>query len=172
MIRLLVKPNLIFIIVLGFILLTGMNAYSQHHHHDDHEHSHSLKPNEIGVAVGLVYAITEDAIGTGIHLHYTRMLQGKCEKFGIGGGFEAVIMDHQHYNLSVMAVYRPIHALWISLGPGATYFAEEEEVKLSLHIETGYEFDLKVLHIGPMIEYAFAGSDHHIMIGLHLGFPF
>jgi hypothetical protein len=156
------------------IYITGsqLNAQEDQHDHKHHHTDHSDPTNEIGGAVGLVYDFTEEVSGLGLHLHYTRTLKGKLDKLGIGGGFEAVFLEHTHYNLSVMAVFRPVHPFWISLGPGIAYFTEEKQYRASLHVETGYEFELKAVHIGPMLEYAFAGGDHHFMIGLHIGFPF
>jgi hypothetical protein len=154
--------------LIGHAVFPQTNPADNHDHHD----GHSEIPNEIGGAVGPVYDLTEDAFGLGLHLHYTRMLDGKLHKLGVGGGFEAVFLDHTHYNISAMAVFRPVHPLWVAVGPGLAYFTEENQYKLSLHVETGYEFELKSIHIGPMIEYAFAGGDHHFMVGLHVGFPF
>jgi hypothetical protein len=147
-------------------------AQEDQHDHAHHHQGHVELPNEIGGAAGLVYDLTESQFGLGLHLHYTRMLKGKLDKLGFGGGFEAVFMEHTHYNLSAMAVFRPIHPFWISIGPGIAYFTKENQYRISLHIETGYEFDLKAVHLGPMLEYAFAGGDHHFMIGLHVGIPF
>ncbi len=130
------------------------------------------QPNEFGTAIGPVIDVNEKRVGVGLHFHYIRMLKDKLKSFGIGGGIETVFSDQSHYNVSVLFVYRPIHPLWISVGPGITYFDELDQTKFSVHLETGYEFDVNIVHIGPMIEYAFSANDHHFMIGIHVGFPF
>lgn len=135
------------------------------------DHDHGL-PHELGFAVGLVYDLAEEIFAPGVHLHYTRMLHGKFDKVGIGGGLEGIFDEHKHYNGSIMATYRPVHGIWISAGPGITYFTEGSEIRFSIHIETGYEFETGPLHLGPIIEYAVAGGDQHFMFGLHVGYPF
>ncbi len=71
-----------------------------------------------------------------------------------------------------MMVYSPIHGWWVSAGPGLTYIDHDSEFVGSAHIETGYEFDLGKLHLGPVVEYSWAKEGQHIMLGLHLGVPF
>jgi len=116
--------------------------------------------------------LSENEVARGLHMHYTRMLPGKLKKFGIGIGLETFFDEHQHYNGSIMFTYRPVHSWWIAAGPGITYFQESEESKLSIHMETGYEFEIGRIHLGPMIEYAIAGGDQHLMLGVHFGYPF
>ena len=164
------KLNLLILLLPVVPLFFVVPTYSQDNHELEHEHSDAF--NEIGAAIGPVYDISEDNFGVGTHLHYTRMMKGKCKNIGVGGGLEALFAEHNHYNLSAMVVYRPVHPLWFSLGPGITYFAHENEYSFSVHIETGYEFEVGPIHVGPMIEYAYAGGDQHVMIGIHVGFPF
>ena len=152
------------------ILSSIVQAQHNHEHDDEHDHAHYL--NEIGGAVGAVFNLHENDIGTGIHIHYMRMFKGKLEHFGVAPGFETILGDHKHYTFHVFALYRPIHSWWIGIGPGLTYFEHDEELRFSGHIETGYEFELGKIHLGPVVEYAWAKEDQHIMVGIHVGIPF
>jgi len=168
------KPLYLAILIIAITNLPGLKVLSQEYH-DDHGHhitEHINHQNEIGGSLGPVFDISEEKFGLGLHLHYTRMFGNKCEKFGFGGSLEAVFAEEIHNNITAVVVYRPVHSLWISAGPGITYFHETNRAEFSVHLETGYEFETKIVHLGPMIEYSFAGDDHHIMLGFHVGYPF
>lgn len=156
-----------------FILfVTTIHAQEEHDHdYEDHTH-HPHKMNEVGGAIGMVFDINEQDVATGFHLHYMRMFGGKLKRFGVAPGVGLLLGEHRHYTIHLMFIFRPTHGWWISAGPGITYFAHNEEWAASGHIETGYEFDAGKVHFGPVLEYAWAKDDHHIMLGLHLGIPF
>lgn len=165
--------KLLLLSILCYVLASSAMAQDHDHDHDHiHDHAHHHMKNEIGVAVGAVYIFEEEIIAPGLHLHYTRVLPGKMSAFGLGLGFETVLDEHRHYTASFMFQWRPVHAWWISAGPGITWFQEGGESYASLHIETGYEFELGKVHLGPMIEYAYMEHDQHFMLGIHLGIPF
>ena len=156
------------------LMLSSLCLYSQEEHdhqHENHDHLHELK-NEIGGAIGIFFDLDEQQTGSGFHLHYTRILPGKMERFGISPGLEFVFGEHKHYTMHLMFMYRPLYGWWLAVGPGITYFDHHEEWGLSGHVETGYEFDAGKVHFGPVVEYSWARDDQHIMIGLHLGVPF
>jgi len=157
------------IIAILFILTIAYSARAQHH---DHDHNHVDKPNEVGIAIGAVYAFHEESVATGLHLHYTRMLPDKMHWLGFGAGFESVLDLHKHFSANLMITFRPVDLWWISLGPGLTYFGEEDDFRYSTHIETGLEFNAGFFHLGPMVEYGIAGDEQHLMFGLHIGIPF
>lgn len=136
------------------------------------QHDHKSRPNEIGLASGAVINHAEENIAPGFHIHYTRMLSGKLESFGIGPGFEVIFDEHIHYNGSFLFTWRPVRQLWISAGPGVTYVQEDEVFLLAGHLESGYEFEAGSIHIGPMVGYAETGGERHFMVGLHIGLPF
>jgi len=164
--------KIIIFLTLLFVM-SSTNIFGQHDDDPDHVHTHDHHDlNEIGIAIGAAYILDEDEFAPSFHIHYTRMLEGKWEKIGFGVGFESVMDEHRHYTVALVINYRPVHAWWISLGPGITYFESENEVKPSLHVETGYEFDVGKVHLGPLVEYAFTSGDQHFMLGLHVGFPF
>ena len=154
-------------LLLSLLFMISSYAYTQE---DDHDHEHHK--NELGGAVGVVYNISEQHTGSGFHFHYARMFGGKLSHFGIAPGLEFILGEDNHYTVHCMAVYRPSHGWWISLGPGLTYFEHNYSAGLSAHIETGYEFDAGSIHFGPVLEYAWAADDQHAMLGIHLGVPF
>lgn len=168
------KSLTIILFILGSLLLPAI-VYSQDHHDHDHEHdAHDQyhKKNEIGGAVGMVFDLEEQHPSAGLHLHYVRMFSGKFQHFGIAPGAGILFGEHRHYALHIMAIWRPIGGWWIGAGPGVTYFDGHDEFSASGHIETGYEFHVWKVHLGPVVEYAWAKDDQHLMLGLHLGVPF
>ena len=160
----------LFIFLLLFSITFSIKAQDEH---DEHEgHNHDSYKNEIGGAVGVVYNLKEQHTASGFHLHYLRMLGGKLHNFGVAPGLEFIVGKDKHYTLHLLVVYRPMHGFWIGAGPGLTYFDDHEELGISGHIETGYEFDAGKIHFGPVIEYSWASNDQHMLFGLHLGVPF
>ena len=155
------------VIFLLFSLPVHLNA--QHH---DHDHNHSDTPNEVGMAIGAVYAFEEESVATSLHLHYTRMMPDKLSWLGFGVAFESVLDQHKHFSSMFTIVFRPVNFLWISAAPGITYFGESDEFRYSTHFETGLEFNAGFFHLGPMVEYSIAGDEQHLMFGLHIGVPF
>ena len=163
----------IILILSTFFILSSLTILAQQEHKHDHDgHDHHHKKNEIGGAVGAVFNLNEQEVAPGFHLHYTRMFDGKLRHFGLSPGFGFLIGDHNHFAFHLMLIYRPIHGWWIGAGPGITYFDHHDEWAASGHFETGYEFDLGKIHLGPVIEYVVAKEDQHFMLGLHLGVPF
>ena len=165
--------GLIIVLFLVSSVLFPSVVYSQDHHdhkHDAHDCHH--KKNEIGGAIGMVFDLEDQHPSAGLHFHYVRMFSGKMQHFGIAPGVGLLFGEHRHYTLHLMVVWRPIGGWWIGAGPGITYFDGHDEFSASGHIETGYEFHVWKFHLGPVIEYAFANDDQHIMLGLHLGVPF
>jgi hypothetical protein len=169
------KGTISFILYISFFVLStailAQDEQEHDHDHEHHDHHHSHK-NEFGGAVGMVFNLNEQEIAPGFHLHYTRMFGGKLKNFGLSPGFGFIVGDHNHYAAHLMVVFRPIHAWWIGAGPGVTYFDHHDEWAASGHFETGYEFDLGKVHLGPVVEYVFAKDDQHFMLGVHLGVPF
>ncbi len=149
------------------ILLVCSISYAQEAH--DHEGEHK---NHIGLAVGPVYVINEKEFAPGLHLHYARLYEiGQSESaFGIGLGLEAIFDDHRHYATSVNFSYLPIHNLTFTVAPGVQFGPEHAE--FTSHFEVSYEFILGKIHLGPVLEYAYAKEDAHAMLGAHIGFGF
>jgi len=102
------------LLILAFIFNPALRAQDHDHEHDhEQKHYHHLN-NEIGIAVGAVYIFHEEVFAPGLHLHYTRMLPGKMDAFGLGLGFETVLDEHKHYTGSIMFQWRTSCLLDIS----------------------------------------------------------
>ncbi len=137
---------------------------------DGHGNSDNHK-NEIGIANSPIYIIKEKEFAYGLHAHYIRGL--KETKFGIGVGYERIFDEHKHNTIGVILSYAPIEHLALSLSPGITFNDNNaSDLNFGLHLETLYEFEIGIFHIGPVAEFAYAVEDYHVSLGLHLGFGF
>jgi len=156
----------IFLLALMICASLGRLVAQEHgHEHDEEEHR-----NHIGLATGPVYIINEDAFAPGVHLHYTYLYHLGSAQFGTGLGFEAVFDEHTHYSTSLNLSYLPIHNLTFTVAPGIQFGPNSTE--FTTHFEVSYEFILGAIHLGPVLEYAYAKDDAHAMIGVHIGFGF
>ena len=139
---------------------------SQSHDHEEHaDHTHHL-----GFATGLVYVFEEDAFAAALHLHYTYLFEIGETHLGAGAGVETILDEHQHIATSVHLSYFPVHSLGLTIAPGILF--TEGDGQFSLHLEASYEFILGSIHLGPVVEYAYAKDDSHLMFGLHVGLGF
>lgn len=146
-------------------------AQSEHDHeshdddsHADHHHYH------IGLATGPVYILGENEFAPGLHLHMARLIDLSSGQLSFGLGLEGIFDEHRHYSASVNFSYLPIHNLTFTVAPGVQY--GEGDYTLTSHFECSYEFIFDRFHVGPVIEYAWAPTDAHIMAGVHFGFGF
>ena len=151
------------------LFATVIAAFAQY---EDTEHNHIDRPNEIAVAIGAVYGFKEESVATELHLHYVRMLPGKFHWLGFGIAFESILDLNKQFAATAGITVRPIDLIWISAGPGFTYFGETDTYVFSSHYEAGLEFNAGFFHLGPMVEYGIAGDDQYLMFGLHIGVPF
>ena len=131
-----------------------------------HEHS----GGEVGVAGTAVYLVTEKKFGFGLHLHYVHNIA--ASKFGLGLGYERIFADHKHNNIGLVVSFRPVEAFSIDLTPGLNFEQENPGAKFAVHLETTYEFEWNSIHLGPVMEFAYATEDYHVSLGLHLGYDF
>ena len=142
---------------------------TKHEGHKSHNHDHHK--NEIGIANAPVYFVKEKVFSYGLHLHYIRNIRES--KFGLGAGFERIFDEHGHNTFGLVASYRPIDKLSLSLSPGITLEdVHPDELNFALHVETAYEFEINNIHIGPVFEFAYDPEDFHISFGLHIGYGF
>ena len=157
------------ILTLFAVLLIFESAYSQDHDEED-QHHHK---NEITFAAGIVLLVSEDKITEGIHLHYIRGI-GENNRFGLGVGFETILDEHKHYTISLVIHYRVYEGFIIAYAPGAIILTRSNFYKYQFahHIELAYEFELGVLHIGPVAELGIERNGIHYMGGIHLGIDF
>jgi hypothetical protein len=118
-----------------------------------------------------VYSLTEKELSYGLHVHYLYNLPDT--KFGIGAGYERIFDEHGHNTFGIVCAYRPVEHLNINVSPGLTVEdIETESANFSFHLEALYEYEINALHIGPVLEFAFAREDYHISLGLHIGIGF
>jgi hypothetical protein len=151
------------IILLVFSQIVAAQRPENSIHTDDHK-------NELGIANSAVYLFQEKEFAYGLHLHYVRGL--KDTDFGIGIGYERIFDAHRHNALGVILSYTLLDHLNLSLTPGFTFSDDARNSDFGIHFETLYEFELGKFHIGPTTEFAYAGEDYHLSIGLHIGFGF
>lgn len=165
-------------IILLACLLNIIPVFSQHH-----EHAH--QENEIGISGGAVYCPDHKEWGTGIHLHYFRLLDPHS-KWSLGGGIEGVWTDNPHFSVNIGAKYEVIDRLSIGLMPGIMFSKHKKhedsenyqgdsdyEANFSLHVETVYDlFHWEKFHLGPAIDYSWAKDDSHFFFGIHAAYCF
>lgn len=149
-----------------FAGICGLNVFSATNDNDSAPHD----KNEIGIANSPVYFIKEDLFAYGLHLHYIRNISKT--KFGIGLGYERIFDEHGHNTLGVVAAYKPMEALSVNFSPGLTFEDADPKMNLALHFETSYEFEIKNIHLGPVLEFAYEPEDLHISLGIHLAYSF
>ena len=156
--------TLYFLVLLAFTQALTAQSPDSHVTSDIHK-------NEFGIANSPVYIINEKEFAYGLHAHYIRSL--KESKFGIGVGYERVFDEHKHNTIGVIVSYAPIEHLALSLSPGITFNDNNaSDLHFGLHLETLYEFEIGIFHIGPVAEFAYAVEDYHVSLGLHFGFGF
>jgi len=166
--------KLLLIVTLIIIGITPIYAQKNEHEHDhdehDHEmHDHSMHTSEIGIANSIVFFPSENETAYGLHLHYVRTL--KHTNFGIGIGYERIFDEHGHNSLGIVGAYRGCKNFVFSLSPGVAFEDEHpSELNFTMHTEVSYDFSLKHIHLGPLVEFAVDKEDYHISFGLHIGF--
>jgi len=145
-------------------LLHAQSTKEAEHHHDHHK-------NEIGIANSPVYFINEKELAYGLHLHYVRAIRDT--KFGVGLGYERIFDEHKHNTIGVVGAYSPVEQVTLNLSPGVSFEdAAGSAVHFACHLEATYNIEIKNVHLGPVIEFAYDEEDYHISLGLHVGFGF
>lgn len=149
-------------------LAISVTVTAQEHGHEEHEHDHHR--HEIGIGNSPVYFVNEKTLAYGLHLHFIYNIPDS--KFGMGLGYERIFDEHRHNTMGVVANYRPVENLSLSLSPGLAFEGGSSESKFALHFETAYEFELRNFHLGPVAEVAYDQEDVHISLGVHVGIGF
>lgn len=153
--------------VMLFMLALTSNAQGGMEHDHDHDHHRY----EFGMANSLVYLGADDEFSYGLHLHFVRNI-GES-RFGAGLGYERIFDEHKHNTLGLVGSFRATERLIFNLSPGIAFEGgETDHLSFAMHIESTYEFQIRKLHIGPLVEFAFDTEDYHISLGLHLGLGF
>jgi len=153
-------------ILILFALTQSLFAQSPDSHVNSDDHK-----NELGIANSPIYIIKEKEFAYGLHAHYIRSL--KETRFGIGVGYERIFDEHKHNSIGVILSYAPIEHLALSLSPGIIFNDNNaSDLHFGLHLETLYEFEIGIIHIGPVAEFAYSADDYHVSLGVHVGFGF
>lgn len=162
--------NMILKTFLTLLLLSFLFLSKAQEKHPDSTIHHEHHKNEIGIGNSPVWFVVENELAYGFHIHYLRNL-GK--KIGIGLGYERVFDEHKHNTLGLVFSYRFIEKLSVNISPGLTFEGKEtDHTGFAMHLETSYDFEIKDLHLGPILELAADREDLHLSLGLHLGFGF
>ena len=156
----------------GSLDITGQDI-EDHDDHDEEEHfaHHDHHVHEIGIGIMPVYFVKEKEFTKGIHAHYIYNIPHS--KFGLGLAYERIFDEHKHRTYALVASYRLVEKLNISISPGIAYEEEEELISsFAIHTEFLYEFEFDHIHIGPLLEFAYDQEDFHISLGVHFGMGF
>ena len=160
---------IVLLLTVPFITWAQDHGHEHEHEHADEHHSHYV--NEVALSNNLVFLGTDKEFAYGVHLHYLRNIG--VSKFAYGLGYERIFDEHGHNTISLAGSYRPFHELVFMLSPGITFEEPgEKHLDFTIHLEVGYEFEIKHLHIGPVFGFAFVPGDYHLSLGLHLGYGF
>jgi hypothetical protein len=159
-------------IAIMILFVISTKGFTQTENEEEHDHYHHHN-NEVSMAVGVVPLDHENQVAAGLHFHYVRGVAFE-NKLGVGAGFETIFDEHRHYTLSVVMQYRVWKGWTVAYAPGILFFKEEDdfENQFAQHIETAYEFDLGIFHLGPMAEIGIEKHGTHYMVGLHFGIDF
>ena len=152
-----------FIILLASTQILAAQVHDTSILSDNHE-------NEIGIANSPVYLLKEKEFAYGLHAHYIRGL--KETKIGIGIGYERIFDEHNHNTICVILSYTPLEHLGLNLSPGITFDDYNAKSNFGIHLETLYEFEIGIFHVGPVAEFAYTVEDYHVSLGIHFGFGF
>ncbi len=109
----------------------------------------------------------------GLGFEYEHVLPFWNSLFGIGIAAEVVFDEHKHYVVSALIPVHPTRELTLFIAPGIMFIDKERiERRFAIHFGVEYEFELEKIFLAPEFEFAVAGDDVHIMLGIHIGFGF
>ncbi|MBE0663430.1 MAG: hypothetical protein IH597_13300 [Bacteroidales bacterium] len=148
------------------LLSQDKNTHSDSHKHDSHNY-------HVGVGIAGSKILAESTLAPGFHLHIVRQF-GHHNQWGMGLGYEVIADKHWHHGLNLLFNYRPARFLSLLAGPGLAVASHEGKTEIlpAFHTEAVFEFNLRGLHIGPMIGYGLDTEDSHFSVGIHLGLGF
>ena len=157
-----------------FILLStifAQNLICQETGQSEHESNHHEHyRNEIGIANSAVYLLKESVFSYGLHVHYLRTIPQS--KFGLGLGYERIFGTHKHNSVGLVMAWWPTEMLNLNISPGVAFEDGNPGASFALHLEASYGFEIRFIHLGPLIEFAYDPEDYHLSIGLHIGYDF
>ena len=154
-----------------FVLCSASVSFGQYSEPGkNHRHLEDPHKYHVGIASIATHVTGESGIAPGFHIHFIRQL-GHHYRWGLGVGYEAIADEHWHNGLNLMANYRPASFLSLLAGPGLSLKKHhgDTEILPAFHTEAVFEFNLRGIHVGPLIGYGFDKEESHISVGLHIG---
>ena len=154
-------------------LSIGVAGQNHDHEHDDDHHLHDVHKYHLGVGVSGAYLTGEQILAPGIDLHLLRQL-GEEQNWGLGLGYEVILKENIHNNISLIGNYHAGKYLAINAGPGITFSKHDGQTEVSpaLHAEAVLEFDVGRIHIGPVAGFGLDKDESHFSLGVHVGYGF
>ena len=165
----------ILLTIISLLTFFSGSIYAQEHERHSYEHAR----NEIGFSGGALYAFRHNEWGSGLHLHYFRILKPHS-KWSLGGGIEQAWVDGTHFNIDAGIKYQIFDRLSISALPGVSFISHKEtdthdpqKTLFTLHFELVYDiFHWDKFHLGTVFDYSWGKIDVHTMLGIHAAFCF
>jgi hypothetical protein len=161
--------SMVYIACLNFLVISVAGQVSEL----DHDDMHDVHKYHLGVGIAGTYLNGEQLLAPGIDLHILRQL-GHKQNWGLGLGYEIVIKENIHNNISLMGNVHPVKYLAINAGPGFTFGKHDGETEFSpaLHTEVVFEFDINKIHLGPVAGFGIDKEEWHYSLGVHVGYGF
>lgn len=164
--------NICITFLVVFFNFSSFNVFGQEHN-NEHHHLHDQHKYHLGFGIAGAYLTAEQSLAPGFHLHFLRQI-GEEKTWGFGLGYEAIIDEHMHNGINLLANWHPFDFLSFNAGPGLTFGKHEgtTEISPAFHTEAVFEFDLNKIHIGPMAGFGIDKEESHFSVGVHVGFGF
>ena len=161
-----------FLAIVASLQFIAINASGQAIEHD-HDHLHDVHKYHLGAGIAGMYLKGEQLLAPGIDLHILRQL-GHKQNWGLGLGYEMVIKENIHNNISILGNVHLLKYLAINAGPGFTFGKHDGQTEFSpaLHAEAVFEFDINKIHIGPVAGFGIDKEESHVSFGVHVGYGF
>ena len=164
------NEKIIYLLVWFSLLALDMKGQEtgQPINNQDKKHKYHL-----GVGLAGTYLTGDQELSPGVDLHFVRQI-GEKELWGIGIGYEAIFSENFHNGINLLVNYQPLNFLSVVAGPGMVIAKSKSETEVvpSFHCETVFEFDVKSIHLGPMIGFGIDPDDIHLAAGIHVGIGF
>lgn len=133
--------------------------------------TYTVLKNEVDFNSGFYYAIGETTISYGLGLKYFRRL--KNPKFALGLGYEKMWDTYNHKSVGFVCFYNPVNELFFSALTGFTFKGQSiRQSSFGFHAETGYQFRVKKLKIGPVTEIGYGNVNTHVSLSAKFSLSF
>ena len=145
--------RLLLLLLISSIITQAQESHDEHHH--------------VGISGGITGVFPENNYIPGAHIHYSYLFKIKNIQMGIGAGLEYLMDKHQHIGTDLSLSFFPAEDFELNIAPGVVFANNNYEY--ATHIEIIYNFDINLIHLGPVIETAFSKDDFHLSVGIHMG---